>query len=468
MKKLGIGYRITVGLVITALLTAGLSISLFYTLTDRAFNDYIEKIRIQQGLEVSDTIGEAYTRNGWPGVQDLILNTTTMKKDPRMLHRIQNGGRRMGQMMGIAHKNITVADLSGNIMASSVSMKPKGKLPSSLWKLRVPVFANQEHVGYVIVWTPVSQKEKSLESAFSKTISRYSYIVAFLGIAIALLAGFLTSRKLQKPIKDLSKAVRLFSKGHRDVRIPIMGDDELGTLASDFNTMAETIEKSEELRKNLTADVAHELRTPLSILRGTLESIQTGILDPTPDIILSLQDETIRMTRLIKDLSDLSQAEAGSLELTLEKISPSELKDRFIHFKTEASLKGIDFEVDIPDGLPELYVDTDRLIQVIYNLLNNALRHTAYGKIRLSAKSNPRGIEFIVADTGKGIKKEDLPFVFERFYREEKSRSRKTGGMGLGLSIAKGIVKAHGGRIWVESEEGHGSTFSFFLPDKHL
>ena len=132
--------------------------------------------------------------------------------------------------------------------------------------------------------------------------------------------------------------------------------------------------------------------------------------------------------------------------------------------RTEAELKGIDFEIDIPDNLPEIPVDVVRIVQVISNLLNNALRHTTTGRIQLTAEKADDGVVFSVRDTGTGIKKEDLPFIFERFYREDKSRSRKTGGMGLGLSIAKGIVEAHGGRIWVESKVGQGSTFSFSLP----
>ena len=209
--------------------------------------------------------------------------------------------------------------------------------------------------------------------------------------------------------------------------------------------------------------MAHELRTPLSILRA--HWFHSGRRSGGhPDVILSLQDETIRMSRLIKDLSDLSRAEAGNLDLHREIIRPSELKDKFSYLRTEAELKGIDFEIDIPDNLPEISVDVVRIVQVISNLLNNALRHTTTGRIQLTAEKADDGVMFSVSDTGTGIKKEDLPFVFERFYREDKSRSRKTGGMGLGLSIAKGIVEAHGGRIWVESKLGQGSTFSFSLP----
>ena len=156
--------------------------------------------------------------------------------------------------------------LDGIIMASSTYFTPGSSLPKSLWDLKVPIFADKQHVGYVVVSKPVSPDEKSLESAFSKTLSRYSVWVAVFGILAAVLAGFFTSRQLVKPIEDLSRAVQLFTKGNRDVRIPVKSDDELGSLAADFNQMAEAIKTGEELRKSLTADVAHELRTPLSIL----------------------------------------------------------------------------------------------------------------------------------------------------------------------------------------------------------
>lgn len=462
MRKRSIGYRITAGLTVTALLTAGLSILLFYNLTDRAFNEYTKENRIQMGWEVGGLLGEAYSQEGWDGVKTLVEETFLMGKNRG--RRMGMMGHQMGMRMSLSQNDIVVTDLDGIIMASSTYFTPGGSLPESLWDLKVPVFAGKQHVGYVVVSKPISPDEKSLESAFSKTLSRYSVWVALFGIATAVLAGLFTSEQLVKPIKDLSRAVQLFTKGNRNVRIPVKSDDELGSLAADFNKMAEAIKTGEELRKSLTADVAHELRTPLSILRGTLDSIQAGVLEATPDVILSLQDETIRMSRLIKDLSDLSRAEAGNLDLHRELIRPSDLKDKFSYLRTEAELKGIDFEIDIPDNLPEISVDIVRIVQVISNLFNNALRHTTTGKIQLTAEKADDGVMFSVRDTGTGIKKEDLPFVFERFYREDKSRSRKTGGMGLGLSIAKGIVEAHGGRIWVDSKIGLGSTFSFLLP----
>ncbi len=468
MKKLGIGYRITAGLIITALLTAGLSVLLFYRLTESAFNDYTKQNRIRQGQELSGFLGRVYDIGGWDGLKTFMQEAAYTKKGhgqwSGMMRRNPPMGQNMFKATPMAQSHIVVTDTQGGIITSTADINPDSPLPASLWDVRVPIFTSKGSIGYVMVWTPPRPDTKSLESIFSHSIFNYSFLSGFFGLCIALVTGILISGQLVKPIKKLSQTVQLFAMGDRDVRIPINTDDELGGLARDFNRLADRIKQSEILKKNLTADVAHELRTPLSIMRGTIESVQAGVLYPTPDVMMSLQDETIRMSRLVKDLFELSRAEAGNLELSREKVAPSSLRDKFSYFKTEAEIRGIQFHVNIPDDLPEIHIDTDRIVQVIINLLNNALKNTASGKIILSAKKAEKGVVFYVKDTGKGIKSEDLPYVFERFYRAEKSRSRSTGGTGLGLSIAKSLVEAHGGSIWAESADEKGTVFSFFLP----
>jgi len=471
MKRTGIGYRITAGLVVTALLTAILSVLLLFMLTENAFNTYIKRNRMEQAREISIFLGNVYDQSGWDGVKTWVDGESMIRQRKRMIVIGRNPIDMVPFFRGdikpiidLNHSQVTVTDTAGNIIASSEKAGTETQISKSLWVSRVPMFSGQTQIGYLIFWTPVRPDESSLEAIFSRTIIRYSFLAVVFGLAIALAAGFLTSRQLTSPIKKLSDTVRLFTRGERNVRLAITGDDELGRLTADFNEMADSIKKGEELRKNLTADVAHELRTPLSILRGTLESVQAGVLSPTPEIILSLQDEIIRMSRLVKDLSDLSRAEAGSLELNRQEISPDELKEKFSYFKTEAEFKGLDFIVDIPSDLPKISVDVVRITQVISNLLTNALRHTTSGKIELAAESSGDGVLFSVKDTGCGIKQEDLPHVFDRFYRAEKSRSRTTGGMGLGLAIARSLVETHGGKIWAESVEGNGAEFKFLIP----
>lgn len=466
MGKLKIGFRITCSMVITALLTATLSLILFSALSKGAFTDYVKENRIQEGMQISDILGEAYSNNGWNGIIGIVESSfcNGMRHQKSCPGPIGHG---MGQRYkireghGFSPRKIIVTDTRDNIMASSEDMD---YIPEYLNDMKVPVYSNGEKIGYVIIWTPMSPDVENLESIFGHNISRYSRWAFIFGLGIALLIGYLVSRRLLMPIKDLSIAVRAFSKGKRNIKIPVTTKDELGSLATDFNNMAQKIKIAEEQRRNLTADVAHELRTPLSILSGILESIQEGVLEPTPDIILSMQDEIFRMSRLAKDLSDISKAEAGNLELSKKTIHPTDFEDKLSYFKTQANLKNIDFILDIPDNLPKISVDVVRIMQVISNLLNNALRHTSAGFIKLWARKNENNVLFCIEDTGTGIKESELPHVFERFYREDKSRSRKTGGMGLGLAITKSIVKAHGGDIWVESQLGKGSKFFFSLP----
>ncbi|TYP58818.1 sensor histidine kinase [Thermosediminibacter litoriperuensis] len=460
MRKRGIGFRVTASLVAVSLLTSALSILFFYSLTRKAFNDYVRKNRTQLVLQVSRIVGDVYDQSGWAGVQSLLEDISYMRRmhGPHM-------GMRPGSMGGMGlifllQNDIIVTDASGRIVASTPGFNGQVRTAS----ITAPVYSEGEIVGFVTVRSPLRPAERSLEFVFYRTLSSYSLFSVAFGLGLALIIGALVSRRLTEPVRQLSAAVRRFSGGERDVQITLKTGDELADLAEDFNAMAESIRKSEELRRNLTADIAHELRTPIAIIQGTLESIQEGMLEPSPALMLSLQEEVSRMTRLIKDLSDLSLAETGKLELNRTRIFPAELAGKFIHFKTKAEAKGVRFDINLPRNLPAVYADPTRLVQIITNLLANALQHTSSGSIELSAEKAEGGVVFRVKDTGGGIKKEDLPYIFERFYRAEKSRSRRTGGMGLGLAITRGLVEAHGGRIWVESREGEGSVFSFFIP----
>jgi signal transduction histidine kinase len=230
--------------------------------------------------------------------------------------------------------------------------------------------------------------------------------------------------------------------------------------------MAESLERNEKLRRNLTADTAHELRTPLAILRGNLESLQEGVVQPSPEIIMSLHDEVVRISRLVNDMQDLSLAEAGELHLNRHPLKVEDLVERvMIPFSGEAQNRGIHFSVNLPQNLPVLSVDADKIVQVLINLLGNALRYTPEGGgVELSVRDDGGMVTFFVRDTGPGIEPGELGNIFERFYRIDHSRSRSGGGAGLGLAIAKGLVEAHGGKIWAESNSGEGSRFAFTIP----
>jgi len=294
-------------------------------------------------------------------------------------------------------------------------------------------------------------------------------------LLIVLIIGAIGSvvfRSLGTPLASIMAAADAVADGDLSTRVEEKGPGEFRRMAYSFNRMTEELERADQQRRNLTADVAHELRTPLHILQGNLEGLIDGVYQPTPEHIQVMLDETQMLSRLVEDLQTLSLAEAGQLRLQEEPVDIAELLgDVKTSFSGPMEAAGIDLVVQIV-GLPdELTVmgDAERLDQVLNNLMGNALRHTpAGGSILLKAAATPGEIQITVRDTGEGISPEDLPYVFNRFWRADKSRQRQSGtGSGLGLAIAKQFVQAHGGHISVESQLGSGTTFTIDLPQGH-
>ena len=296
-------------------------------------------------------------------------------------------------------------------------------------------------------------------------------VSAGLALAAVLLGGatFFSSR-VSRPITRLTRAAQTMASGNLDVRVQNFNVREINDLAEAFNTMASSLAAADRQRRQLTADVAHELRTPLSIIRGRLEGMQDGVYSAGPEQLAALLDETALMERLIEDLRLLALADAGQLPLYPETFSPAQLLDsvaRSFAHQTEAA--NVNVQVTTAPNLPELWADPQRISQVLGNLVTNALRYTpSGGTITLSAwydmvAGQPQ-ICMAVSDTGTGIAQEDLPHIFDRFWRADRSRSRTSGGAGLGLAIAKRIIDAHQGHIWAYSDPGNGTTVAFSLP----
>jgi signal transduction histidine kinase len=298
------------------------------------------------------------------------------------------------------------------------------------------------------------------------TIGRFFLWGGLLAIAIALLFTFILSRRILAPVKALTSATRKFGKGDFSHRVDFKDRGEMGELASSFNAMADDLERNERLRRNMVADIAHELRTPLSNLRGYLEAIHDGMVKPDEGTIHFLNEEASSLSRLVDDLQELSLADAGELKLIFQPGDVSRLiKETVTALQTEAAARKITLSADLPAALPELNIDAHRIKQVLYNLVDNAVVHTGpEGRVTVKAWQEADDVYISVADTGEGIPAEDLPLIFERFYRVDKSRTRATGGTGLGLTITKRLVEAHGGRIDVWSRPGQGTTFTFSLP----
>jgi signal transduction histidine kinase len=249
-------------------------------------------------------------------------------------------------------------------------------------------------------------------------------------------------------------------------RVEVRGEGEVAALAEAFNTMAVDLENNEQLRQNLIADVAHELRTPLSNIQGYLEAIRDHVMKPDAATIDSVNEEAALLSRLVDELQELSLAEAGELKLVYQAEDIGKLvKQATAPWRPQLEMKEISLSLDLPDNLPQVNIDWQRVNQVLHNLLENAVKHTGKGGIiTVAAARQGEWVEISVSDTGEGIPAEDLPNIFERFYRVDRSRARATGGSGLGLTIARRLVEAHGGRITVQSELGKGSRFAFTLP----
>jgi signal transduction histidine kinase len=264
-------------------------------------------------------------------------------------------------------------------------------------------------------------------------------------------------------------AADAIAEGNLSARVPAHGPGEFSRLADSFNHMAEELERGDRQRRKLTADVAHELRTPIHVIQGNLEGILDGVYEPTEGHISATLDETRALSRLVDDLRTLSLAESGQLPLVWEPVDVAELlADVSTSFSGQAEAAGIDLRVEIDEdpALPDITADAGRLDQVLSNLMANALRHTpSGGTISLRGERAGDGVCITVRDTGEGIPPEDLPYIFDRFWRGDRSRSHTGGaGSGLGLAIARQLVQAHGGHIGVESQPGQGTTFTIELP----
>jgi signal transduction histidine kinase len=276
-----------------------------------------------------------------------------------------------------------------------------------------------------------------------------------------LLAGVIT-----RPLRDLTAAARAISSGDLQQRVAVRSRDELGVLAGQFNQMSDELAHANQLRRQMTADIAHDLRTPLTVIAGYLESLRDEVLKPTPARFAMMHTETQVLLRLVEDLHTLSLADAGELALNRQPVAPEQLIARAASaYQHAAEQHGVELAIRTDPGAPSISVDSEQISRVLGNLVNNALRYTpSGGRVTLATRAGLNAAELVVADTGAGIARDHLPNVFERFYRTDPSRQQQSGGSGLGLAIVKSIVEAHGGTVHVESAPDQGATFTIVLP----
>lgn len=439
--------------------------SLYYVVnrtTQREFRDYVVRGQSSQLRGIKENLISYYQKNGsWKGVDSVLKEHVSSQsgrngRGPGGTDKTTPGGFR----------NAVLAGPDGRVIASSDEETDGRELPENLISQGVKVESDGRRIGTLLAGPLLSAELDHSERQFLESVNRRIIYAGVLGLTVALLLGWLLVRQLTRPLNKLTRATRKVSEGELGHRVSVVSNDELGELAESFNNMIEDLQESEEIRRRMIGDIAHELRTPLTVLSGEVEAIREGVYEPTDEKLEEIQEDIDLLNRLVEDLRELTLAEAGELKLNTGPVDLVELVERTSRRLSEYNKKsGVELRTDLPDSLPEIDLDADRISQVINNIVKNALRHTEAGEVRISLEDRPEEVAVEVSDTGEGIPAEKLDHVFDRFYRADSSRSKR-GSTGLGLSIAKELVEAHGGEICISSEVGEGTTVGFSLPKK--
>lgn len=428
------------------------------TSANNQFQQYLMRQDMLEQMGLVDDLAALYQRTGnWDGASQVIAAYNM----PMMRGRGVGAG-----MMGRNQPTVLVADAQGRVVYDERNQRVGNTLNTTERANAQTIMVNNRLVGYLILEQPTRRTLAPTEQGFLDQLRQTLVLAGIAAIGLSIVLGLLISRTLTAPLAKLAQAARQFAARDWNTRVHVQGADEIAEVAREFNAMAEEIQRAETLRRNLMADIAHELRTPLTVLQGNLSAMLDGVYPLERAEIATLYDETRLLGRLVNDLRELALAEAGQLRLELQPTDISAtIESMLASFAAVAEIQNIRLNVEAKN-LPRVQADADRLAQILRNLMANALQHTPQGgEVNLSATvTQDEKVRVSITDTGEGIAPNDLPYVFDRFYRGDKSRARASGGTGLGLAIAKAWVEAMGGKIGVVSEPGRGAQFWFTLP----
>jgi signal transduction histidine kinase len=412
--------------------------------TTGEFRRYVEASGMMRTRRIEVMLGIFYLQQGnWAGVQPVI----------------EQAAQVIGARIILTNPDaLVVADSETKLIGHAVD---RGAMGSA-----VPIAPQGVLAGVAYVMPQPSRLPATGEAVFLGAVNRALWLAAVAAGGVAILLTVLLSRRILTPVEALTAAARRMERGELSQRVDVRSRDEIGELAHAFNSMADGLARLEQLRRNMVSDVAHELRSPLAAVQGYLEGVRDGVIEPTPTVFDAIHRETMRLSRLVSDLQELAAAEAGTLTLMRRPVAVPQIIEQAVKaFNLQMSAKGVLHHTDVAPDLPMVDADADRVEQILRNLMMNALTYTpSGGTVTVGARAVGTAVEISVEDTGVGIAAEDLPFVFERFYRADKSRTRSTGGSGLGLTIVKQLVEAHGGRVGATSVLGGGTRVAFTLP----
>jgi two-component system, OmpR family, sensor histidine kinase BaeS len=421
--------------------------------TRSAFNNFI--MNREQISLVENLVNYYQVKGSWNGVADAL--TRVQNYTP-----LQPGAVRDIFPDGVT---MTLVSTDRTVLFSNGGEQVDDKVSRSKLNDAITMQFNGETIGWLLFKpTQRTYTSNTPEGIFLRTVNRATLVSAGVAVLLALLLGGLLAYTMTNSLRELTDATFEIARGHFGKQVKVRTRDEIGELAESFNQMSLKLDQATKARLQMTADIAHDLRSPLSVITGYAEALNDNKLLGTPEIYGILLQETKHLDHLVDDLRLLSLADTGELSLTLQPMSPITLIQRVAaRHAVAASQHQLDLQLKTQENLPLVNVDVERMSQVLDNLILNAFRYTPEGgRIELGVASQDDSVEFTVSDTGRGIDAADLPHVFDRFYRGDKSRQHN-GESGLGLAIAKSIVEAHSGSISVESQPGQGAKFTISL-----
>jgi signal transduction histidine kinase len=457
--------KLLLAFVLVALLGVGTVAVVANRVTAREFTLYVSNGGQNRAQRLAVIAADYYSTTGsWEGVVDALLVFSDTHGTG------QGQGRGQGQGLNrsseqVDNERVLIVDPQDRVIVDTEGDLVGEPMRGDYQARGAPVVVGDEMLGTLVVTTRDLTGQSDLEKSFLAAVNRAVLIAVLLVALAALVAAVLLSRHLASPLRQLTSASNAMAGGDLSQRVTIDTRDEIGELGQAFNRMAGDLESAQTQRQQMTADIAHELRNPLSVIRGNLEAMLDGIYPADEEHLGPIYEETMLLQRLVEDMRLLSLADAGELPLVHTEVDLGDLLARVAESaRAVADDKGVSLRLDLPAEPVVVEGDADRLRQIVGNLTGNALRYTPQGgEVSLGLFRANGQARIVVSDSGHGIEAHDLPHIFDRFYRADAARARASGGSGLGLAIVRALVEAHGGTVSVESTPGQGATFTVLL-----